>query len=93
MDAAGDTVVDSYRAQISAVDSELLDALNRRVALVRELHAHKRQRGYPMRDPAREQALIASLAAANPGPLSDHGLERLYRVLVEVCTDEAADTG
>ena len=93
MDAAGDTVVDSYRAQISAVDSELLDALNRRVALVRELHAHKRQRGYPMRDPAREQALIASLAAENPGPLSDHGLERLYRVLVEVCTDEAADTG
>ncbi len=91
MDAAGDKVVDGYRARISAVDRELLDALNRRVALVAELHAHKRQQGYPMRDPAREQTVIASLAAANSGPLSAHGLERLYRVLAEVCTNEAAE--
>ncbi len=89
-DAASDTVVEGYRERISAVDREILDALNRRVALVRELHAHKRERGYPMRDPSREQALIGSLAAANGGPLSDQGLERLYRLLVEVCTEEAA---
>jgi chorismate mutase / prephenate dehydratase len=89
-DAARDSVVEGYRDRISAVDAEILDAFNRRVALVRELHAHKRERGYPMRDQARERELIGSLAAANPGPLSAHGLERLYRLLVEVCTEEAA---
>jgi chorismate mutase len=89
-DAARDTVVEGYRERISAVDREILDAVNRRVALVRELHAHKRERGYPMRDPGRERAMIGSLAEANGGPLSAEGLERLYRLLVEVCTEEAA---
>ena len=58
MDAAGDATVSSYRERITAVDGEILDAVNRRIALVAELHAHKRAQGYPMRDPAREQALI-----------------------------------
>lgn len=89
-DAARDSIVEGYRERISAVDGEILDALNRRVALVRGLHAHKRAQGYPMRDPARERELIGSLAAANGGPLSAQGLERLYRLLVEVCTEEAA---
>ena len=89
-DAARDSVVESYRERISAVDGEILDAVNRRVALVRELHAHKRQQGYPMRDRERERALIGSLAAANGGPLSAQGLERLYRLLVDLCSEEAA---
>ena len=90
MDTTRDTIVEGYRERISAVDAELLDAFNRRAALVSELHAHKREHGHPMRDPAREQALIERLAAVNGGPLSDHGLERLYRLLIDVCTDEAA---
>jgi chorismate mutase len=89
-DAARDTVVEGYRERISAVDGEILDAVNRRAALVRELHAHKREQGYPMRDPGRERAMIESLTEANGGPLSAEGLERLYRLLVEVCTEEAA---
>jgi chorismate mutase/prephenate dehydratase len=93
MDAPKDTIVEGYRGRISAVDAEILDAFNRRVALVGELHAHKRERGHPMRDPAREQALIERLAAVNGGPLSDRGLDRLYRLLIEVCTDEAARPG
>ena len=83
-DAARDTIVEGYRERISAVDGEILDALNRRVGLVRELHAHKRARGYPMRDPERERALIGSLAAANGGPLSAQGLERLYRLFLRL---------
>jgi chorismate mutase len=43
-----------------------------------------------MRDPGRERAMIESLTEANGGPLSAEGLERLYRLLVEVCTEEAA---
>ena len=54
MDATQDPVVATYRERISAVDDEILDAVNRRVTLVAELHRHKREQGYPMRDPARE---------------------------------------
>ena len=90
MDAAGDTTVSSYRERITAVDREIVDAVNRRIALVAELHAHKRAQGYPMRDPGREQALIASLSTSNAGPISEQRLAELYRLLLEICTGEAA---
>ena len=67
MDATQDPVVASYRERISAVDGEILDAVNRRVTLVAELHRHKREQGYPMRDPAREQTLIDTLNTTNTG--------------------------
>ena len=90
MDATQDPVVASYRERISAVDGEILDAVNRRVTLVAELHRHKREQGYPMRDPAREQTLIEKLNTTNTGPLSEQRLADLYRLLLEICTSEAA---
>jgi chorismate mutase len=90
MDATQDPVVAAYRERISAVDDEILDAVNRRVTLVAELHRHKREQGYPMRDPAREQTLIEKLNTTNTGPLSEQRLADLYRLLLEICTSEAA---
>ena len=91
MGATQDPVVATYRERISAVDDEILDAVNRRVTLVAELHQHKREQGYPMRDPAREQTLIDQLNATNTGPLSERRLADLYRLLLEICTSEAAE--
>ena len=93
MNPSEDPIVLTARDRIGAVDAEILDAVNRRIRLVADLHAHKRAQGYPMVDPEREQGLIASLAAANPGPLSGQRLEQLYRVLLEICTAEAARLG
>ena len=90
MGAPQDPVVTAARERISAVDAEILDAVNRRVALVAELHAHKRAQGYPMRDPARERALIDTLSENNPGPISAQRLAELYGLLLEICTSEAA---
>ena len=90
MDASADPVVADFRERIGAVDAEILDAVNRRVALVSELRAHKRAQGYPITDPDREQRLITSLARANPGPLSEQRLTQLYRLLLDICTGEAA---
>jgi chorismate mutase len=90
MDATRDPVVAAARERISAVDREILDAVNRRVALVAELHEHKRAQGYPMRDPAREHALIDRLTENNPGPISAQRLAQLYGLLLEICTSEAA---
>jgi chorismate mutase / prephenate dehydratase len=90
MDTAHDPVVDSYRERISAVDAEILDAVNRRLTLVSELHTHKREQGYPMRDLGREEQLISRLNASNPGPISEQRLAELYRLLLEICTSEAA---
>ncbi|MDX6563655.1 MAG: 3-deoxy-7-phosphoheptulonate synthase / chorismate mutase [Gaiellales bacterium] len=78
------------RERISALDAELVALVNERLGLVRELHAYKRAQGYPMVDPAREQLLLDRLVAANPGPLGDEALRRLWASLLELQTREAA---
>jgi chorismate mutase len=92
MDANTDSVVAEHRERITALDRMIVEAVNRRIELVGALHAHKRRKGYPTLDPGREQALIEALQAGNPGPLSDEGLARLYGLLLELCTLEAART-
>ena len=65
------------REGIDAIDRALVTAVNRRLELVRKLHEHKRTAGIPLRDPAREEAMVASLQGTNEGPLSDEGVAEL----------------
>ncbi len=88
-----DPVVASYRERITAADDEVLAAVNERLRLVSELHAHKRENGYPLFDGAREQDVVARAVARNGGPLSDEGVQTLYALLLPLCTAEAARLG
>jgi chorismate mutase len=85
-----DPVLASYRERISAADDSVLEAVNQRLKLVAELHAHKRRSGLPLFDGAREQDVIARAIARNGGPLSDDGVRQLYALLLPLCTAEAA---
>jgi chorismate mutase len=88
-----DPVLASYRERISAADDGVLKAVNDRLALVAELHAHKRRSGLPLVDAAREQDVVARAVARNGGPLSDDGVRQLYALLLPLCTAEAARLG
>ena len=66
--AAQDPVVDELRARITAADAEIVAAVNRRAALVAELHAHKRANGYDVFDAGREEQVIAAALRANRWP-------------------------
>ena len=88
--AAQDPVVDELRARITAADTEIVAAVNRRAALVAELHAHKRANGYDVFDSGREEQVIAAALRANRGPISDAGMRELYGVILPLCTREAA---
>lgn len=90
MDSAHDPIVADHREQITATDMAILEAVNRRIQLVSSLHAHKRAQGYPTIDPGREARLLEELRQRNPGPMSDETLERLERLILELCTAEAA---
>ncbi|HMG98511.1 MAG TPA: chorismate mutase [Gaiellales bacterium] len=89
-DQGSDPKVQAARERISAVDGQLVALLNERLELVRELHAYKRAQGYAMVDPAREQRLLDTLVASNPGPLSDAELRELWAGLLALLTREAA---
>jgi chorismate mutase len=83
-----DVVLVKTRIAIDAVDRELLGAVNRRLELVAALHEHKVANGLPLRDPGREESIIAALQEENPGPLSDEGVEALFHFVLNVIRKE-----
>ncbi|MES1247303.1 MAG: prephenate dehydrogenase/arogenate dehydrogenase family protein [Actinomycetota bacterium] len=72
------------RAEIEAIDRSLLDALNRRFELVRTVAEHKAETGAPAIDAQREAELLAQLAAANRGPLSEQAVRTAFSALLDV---------
>jgi chorismate mutase/prephenate dehydratase len=76
------------RARISALDREILAALNRRLELVVELKRHKDEVGLAFVDPDRERRMLDELRAANAGPLSDGGVEALLRAVLDLTKRE-----
>ncbi|HZD86823.1 MAG TPA: chorismate mutase, partial [Gaiellaceae bacterium] len=66
--------LDQLRNEITALDRDLLELLNRRLELVAEVRRHKEAAGERWIDAEREAELLRSLAAENPGPLSERGV-------------------
>ena len=87
-----DPVVNRFREEISATDRELLATINRRIGLVRDLHAYKAEQGYPLGDPGREAALIEQLERLNAGPLTSEGLREIYEAIVSEWRRQPAPT-
>jgi chorismate mutase len=79
---------DELRARIAENDREIVALVNARLRLVAELWRLKEAHGAPRLDPEREARLRASLAAANEGPLTREGLERLAGELLALTKDE-----
>jgi 3-deoxy-7-phosphoheptulonate synthase/chorismate mutase len=79
---------DDLRARIAENDREIVARVNTRLRLVAELWQVKEQQGAPRVDPEREARLRESLAAANEGPLSPDGLERLVTELLGLTKEE-----
>jgi len=76
------------RDEIAAIDREVLDALNRRLGLVRRINEHKAATGAPAIDAKREAELLAELAQANRGPLSEDGVRTAFSALLDVMKQE-----
>jgi chorismate mutase len=81
-------VIAEARAEIDRVDHDLLAAVNRRIDLVRALHEHKVVNGVPLRDPGREETMLAGLRDANHGPLSDAGVDEFFRHVLDLTRRE-----
>jgi chorismate mutase len=88
--AGDDPVIKQFRDQISDNDLKIIDAVNKRLKLVKQLKAYKEQHGVAFLDPAREEWMLTFVSRANKGPLSRDALTELYRDIVEITKREAA---
>ena len=76
------------RRLIGENDGAIVEAVNVRLRLVDELWQLKAERGDARLDREREQRLRDELRAANEGPLSQDGLDRLVGELLELTKRE-----
>ena len=81
-------LIEELRAEISDNDRAIVLALNRRVELVARLKRYRESRGLAFVDPRQEELVLRDLARANRGPLSQDGLRRLYRQVLELTKRE-----
>jgi chorismate mutase/prephenate dehydratase len=83
-----DDVVNSLRAEISAIDRELIALVNRRIEAVARLKRHKDEHGIAFVDPDREAQMVAERVRENQGPLSEAGLRAFYAELLALVKRE-----
>jgi prephenate dehydrogenase len=84
------TELESLRNQISELDRQLLDLLNRRLELVAAVRDHKDAVGERWIDPEREAELLQALVTANRGPLSERGVTSIFSAVLDVLKQEVA---
>ncbi len=85
-----DDVVERLRAEISAVDREIVRLVNERLRLVTRLKRHKDAHGIAFVDPERERRIAEDRIRENDGPLSEDGLRTFYAALLALTKRELA---
>ncbi|RMG59860.1 MAG: prephenate dehydratase [Gammaproteobacteria bacterium] len=77
------------REQIDAVDAELLKLISRRAELAQEVAHIKQTNGdegeVAFYRPEREAQVLRQVMSANPGPLPDEEMARLFREIMSAC--------
>lgn len=76
--------IQQCRAEIDAIDDELLRLTNRRVQLAMTVGELKRDAGLPLYDPKRESDIIAHAQRVNPGALDADSITELFRRIIHI---------
>ncbi len=70
------------RAEIDAIDDEILALLNRRAKVALEVGGIKGEMGLKFYVPEREAEIIRRLSDVNPGPFPNEGLKAIFREVI-----------
>ena len=89
---SSDPVIQGYREQIDEVDRGIVEALQRRVELVKSLKAYKEAEGLGFLDLEREERVLAQWSREG-GPASPEGLREMGRAILEWTKREVARIG
>ncbi|RLB64748.1 MAG: chorismate mutase [Deltaproteobacteria bacterium] len=75
--------IDDYRKEINRLDSELLRVFNERAALALKIGEIKKEHGITVYDPEREKRIFETMSKANPGPLENDAIVRLFERVID----------
>ncbi len=75
--------IDDIRKRIDEIDRQLLQIFNERAGLALAIGEIKKELDLPVYDPEREKRIFAAMKAANPGPLDDGAIVRLFERVID----------
>ncbi len=74
--------IEDWRAEIDAIDSELLRLLNMRARLALKVGESKKAAGLSICDLVREREVIERVCRANMGPLDERAVVKIFRRII-----------
>jgi chorismate mutase len=74
--------ISKLRLAIDEIDAQIMDLINRRLQLAKQVGGLKKQGGIRITDSAREKQIIDRLLQKNHGLLSDDGLEHIFTSII-----------
>jgi chorismate mutase / prephenate dehydratase len=75
--------LETLRERLDIIDEQILSLLSERAKVIMQVANFKRHHNIPIYVPEREVSIIERLRRANPGPLPDETIERIYRNILE----------
>ena len=78
-----DKNMDGWRRKIDDIDRRLVELLNERSRCVVEIGRIKTATGDPLYQPDREKQVLDGVVRANPGPLPDAAIRRLFERILD----------
>ncbi len=75
--------INNPRAEIDAIDEELLRLLNKRAAIALRVGAAKSTAETSLCDPLREREVLARLRQENPGPFTDANIDSIFQRIID----------
>lgn len=75
--------IEKWRAEIDAIDDELLSLLNRRASLATEIGRLKKSSHAPLCDQDREREVLARVCESSEGPLNEDGIKKIFKTIID----------
>ncbi len=73
--------IENFRKEIDAIDSELLQLLNRRASCAMSIGKIKKAQNLPVHVPEREEKILLRMVSENPGPIPGHAVREVFQAI------------
>jgi histidinol-phosphate aminotransferase len=84
--------LDHLRKEIDRIDEQLVNLLNERAGVAFHIGQEKRKGDKPVRNQAREDAVVAHAQDLSHGPLTRISIENIYRQIINACSQVQENT-
>lgn len=76
------TPIGRLRRAIDEIDKKIMELINQRLSLAKQIGDFKKQGGIQITDSNREKEIMSRLLEKNNGPVSNSGLRNIFSVII-----------